>query len=57
MATEMFVVFAVVAIRSFVSTNVITHPALAFLTIVGFVEVARRQMAAKRRTELLTNAA
>jgi O-antigen ligase len=43
LALEMFVVFTVVSIRSFESSNLITHPMLAFLTIVGVAEFLRRQ--------------
>ena len=43
LALEMFVVFTVVAIRSLESSNIITHPMLAFLTTVGAAEVLRRR--------------
>lgn len=43
LALEMFIVFTVVAIRSVESTNIITHPMLAFLTVVGGAEVLRRR--------------
>jgi O-antigen ligase len=43
LALEMFIIFTVVAIRSVESTNLITHPMLAFLTIVGGAEVLRRR--------------
>jgi hypothetical protein len=43
LALEMFVVFVVIAIRSVESTNIITHPMLAFLTAVGCAEVLRRR--------------
>jgi O-antigen ligase len=43
LALEMFVVFTVVLIRSFESSNLITHPMLAFLTILGVAEFLRRR--------------
>jgi O-antigen ligase len=43
LALEMFIVFTVVSIRSFESSNIVTHPMLAFLTTVGAAEVLRRR--------------
>jgi len=57
LAVEMFVVFAVILVRSVVTSNMVGHPALAFLTVVGFIEVARRQFAAAQRLEILRRAA
>jgi hypothetical protein len=57
LAVEMFVVFAVILVRSVVTSNVVGHPALAFLTVVGFIEVARRQFAAAQRMEIVRRAA
>ena len=41
MAVEMFVAFIVLVIRSVESSNLITHPMLSFLTIIGAAEVLR----------------
>jgi O-antigen ligase len=57
LAVEMFVVFAVILVRSVVTSNMVGHPALAFLTVVGFIEVARRQFAVAQRMEILRRAA
>lgn len=43
LALEIFLAFTVVLIRSFESSNLITHPMLAFLTIVGVAEFLRRR--------------
>jgi O-antigen ligase len=42
LALEMFVAFIVVAIRSVESSNLVTHPMLPFLTILGVAELLRR---------------
>ncbi|HUB58881.1 MAG TPA: O-antigen ligase family protein [Candidatus Micrarchaeia archaeon] len=47
LALEMFVILSVIIVRSFVTSNIVGHPALGFLTVVGFIEVARRQEKAK----------
>jgi hypothetical protein len=52
MAVEMFVAFIVLLIRSVESSNLITHPLLSFLTIIGAAEVLRY----KRNTVLATSA-
>jgi O-antigen ligase len=41
-AVEMFVAFIVLMIRSFESSNLITHPMFSFLTIIGAAETFRR---------------
>lgn len=41
MAVEMFVAFIVLMIRSVESSNLITHPMLSFLTIIGAAEMLR----------------
>jgi O-antigen ligase len=43
LALEMFLAFTVVLIRSFESSSILTHPMLAFLTIVGAAEFLRRR--------------
>jgi O-antigen ligase len=42
-ALEMFLAFLVLFIRSFESSNLNTHPILAFLTVIGAAEVFRRR--------------
>jgi hypothetical protein len=49
LAVEMFVALTVIVIRSFVTANIVGHPALQFLTVIGFIEVVRRHEAAARR--------
>jgi len=41
MAVEMFIAFIVLMIRSVESSNLITHPMLSFLTIIGAAETLR----------------
>ena len=36
-----FLVLSVIIVRSFVTSNIMGHLSLAFLTVIGFVEVAR----------------
>jgi O-antigen ligase len=43
LALEMFIVFIVVSIRSVESSNLITHPMIGFLTVLGFAEFLRRR--------------
>jgi O-antigen ligase len=43
LAVEMIVVLSVIIVRSFVTSNLMGHLSLAFLTVIGFVEVARRE--------------
>jgi len=43
LALEMFIVFIVVSIRSVESSNLITHPMIGFLTLLGFAEFLRRR--------------
>ena len=50
LAIEIFVAFTVVLIRSFESSNLITHPMLAFLTILGVAEFLRRRRQPAERT-------
>jgi len=40
-ALEMFIAFIVLMIRSVESSNLITHPMLSFLTIIGAAEMLR----------------
>jgi O-Antigen ligase len=51
MAVEMFVAFIVLLIRSVESSNLITHPMLSFLTIIGAAEALRY----KRNSVLATS--
>ncbi len=53
LAVEMFVVLAVIIVRSFVTANIVGHPALQFLTVIGFIEVVRRHEVAERRLRSL----
>jgi hypothetical protein len=48
-ALEMFMAFIILLIRSFESSNLVTHPLLAFLTVLGAAEVFRRR---RRQVEL-----
>jgi hypothetical protein len=48
-AVEMCVVLSVIIVRSFVTSNIMGHLSLAFLTVIGFVEVARREEVGLRR--------
>jgi hypothetical protein len=52
LAVEMLVVFSVVAVRSLVTSNIVGHLSLAFLTVIGFIEVVRRETAARRKATL-----
>lgn len=51
LAVEMIVVLSVIIIRSFVTSNIVGNTSLAFLTVIGFVEVARREEVILRRRE------
>jgi O-antigen ligase len=51
LALEMFVAFVILVVRSVESSNLITHPMLSFLTIVGAAQVLRYE----RKTVLAMN--
>jgi len=51
LAVEMMIVLSVVVMRSFVTSNIVSNTSLAFLTVIGFVEVARREEVIVRRGE------
>jgi O-antigen ligase len=53
LAVEMLVVLAVIIVRSFVTANIVGHPALQFLTVIGFIEVVRRHQVAESRLHSL----
>jgi hypothetical protein len=57
LAIEMLVVLSVIVVRSFVTTEVITHASLAFLAVIGFVGVARREEAAWLRKRMFARSA
>ena len=57
LSIEMLLVLTVIIVRSFVTSNIVGHPPLAFLTVIGFVEVARRREAAAQRIRMLARAA
>jgi O-antigen ligase len=57
LSVEMLVVLTVIIVRSFVTSNIVGHPPLAFLTVIGFVEVARCREVAAERTGMLARAA
>ena len=48
MAVEMFIAFIVLMIRSVESSNLITHPMLSFLTIIGAAEMFRHARQERR---------
>ncbi|MGB8591623.1 MAG: O-antigen ligase family protein, partial [Candidatus Acidiferrales bacterium] len=52
LAIEMIVVLSVIIVRSFVTSNLMGHLSLAFLTVIGFVEIARREEMVTRRRML-----
>jgi hypothetical protein len=52
----MCVVLSVIIVRSFVTSNIMGHLSLAFLTVIGFVEVARREEAGLRERMLAREA-
>jgi O-antigen ligase len=41
---EVLAVFSVISVRCVLSSNMIDHPALPFLTVVGFAELVRRRL-------------
>jgi len=51
------VALSTIMVRSFVTTEVITHASLAFLAVIGFVGVARREEATWLRKRMLARAA
>jgi O-antigen ligase len=57
LAIEMLVALSTIMVRSFVTTEVITHASLAFLAVIGFVGVARREEATWLRKRMLARAA
>ena len=42
LALEMFMAFIILLVRSFESSNLVTHPFLSFMTVVGVAELLRR---------------
>jgi uncharacterized membrane protein (DUF4010 family) len=43
LAIELTAVLGVLSVRSVLSTNLISHPALPFLAVLGFAELMRRR--------------